>query len=221
MRIDTPSNAPERSHNARLFTGTRRIVMGIAVVAALGAIAFLLWRQVGFHPGPQYGIAVNASKPIDDFQLDSTLGHPVALSDFDDRYTMVYFGYTTCPDICPTTLADMGKAQALLGETARRVQMIFVTVDPERDTVERMRAYLAYFGQDMIGLRGSLAETEAIAGQFGVVYQKQYVSTSATDYLIDHSSVVLVLDPQRRPLVMFPFGVTAEQMASDLRRVIR
>ncbi len=199
----------------------KRFLAVAIAIAVVGTGAFLLWQQFGPRPGPQYGVAINASQPVADFQLDSTLGHPVALSDYDDRYVMLYFGYNTCPDICPTTLADMGKAQALLGNTAGRVQMFFVTVDPERDTVERMRDYLAYFGQNIIGLRGSLAETEAIAGQFGVVYAKQYAPESATDYLIDHSSVVLLLDPQRRPLVMFPFGVTAEQMASDLRAVIR
>ncbi|GIK75160.1 MAG: electron transporter SenC [Chloroflexota bacterium] len=215
------SDKAAQSQYGRQQTSLSRILAVAVVLAVLGIIAFVLWRQFGPRPGPQYGIAVNASRPIDDFTLDSTLGRPVALSEFGERYTMLYFGYTTCPDICPTTLADMGKAQTLLGDAADRVQMLFITVDPERDTPERMRDYLAYFGKNIIGLRGSLEETEAVAGQFGVVYQKQFASTSATDYLIDHSSVVLVLDPQRRPLVMFPFGVTAEQMAHDLSAVIR
>lgn len=199
---------------------SRTLAIALAVVV-LGIGAFVLWQRFGPRPAPQYGVVVNASRPVDDFTLDSTLGRPVALSEFGERYIILYFGYTTCPDICPTTLADMGKTQTLLGDAADRVQMIFITVDPERDTPERMRDYLAYFGKNIVGLRGSLEETEAVAGQFGVIYQKQYASASATDYLIDHSSVVLVLDPQRRPLIMFPFGVTAEQMAHDLRAVIR
>ena len=214
-------NAATQEQQTHKHTRVTRILVAVTAVVVIGIAAVVLWQQFGPRPGPQYGVAVNASQPVADFQLDSTLGHPVALSDFDDRYTLLYFGYTTCPDICPTTLADMGKAQALLGDAAGQVQMFFVTVDPERDTVERMRDYLAYFGQNIVGLRGSLTETETIAGQFGVVYEKQFSTESATDYLIDHSSVVLVLDPQLRPLVMFPFGVTAEQMASDLRAVIR
>jgi protein SCO1/2 len=118
-------------------------------------------------------------------------------------------------------LADLGRAEQLLGDKAERVQMIFVTVDPERDTPQRMRDYLAFFGQNFVGLSGSLEETETIAGQFGVIYEKQIVSQSATDYLIDHSSVVVVLDPERRPLVMFPYGVTAEQIAADIQAVVR
>lgn len=193
------------------------MLIGVMLIAG----GWSLWSWLGPRPAPQYGVPVNASKPIADFRLDSTLGHPVALSDFAGRYLVVYFGYTTCPDICPTTLADLGKAEKLLGKDAQRMQMLFITVDPERDSVERMRDYLAFFGPNFIGLRGSLQETEAIASQFGVVYQKQYHSASATDYLMDHSAAVIVLDPQRRPLVLFPYGVSAEQLAGDLRRVMR
>jgi protein SCO1/2 len=193
----------------------------IVLVIALLIGGWALWNRFGPRPAPQFGVPVNASKAIADFRLDSTLGHPVALSDFADRYLVVYFGYTTCPDVCPTTLADLGKAEKLLGREAQRIQMLFITVDPERDTIERMRDYLAFFGPNFIGLRGSLEETETIASQFGVVYQKQFHSASATDYLMDHSAAVIVLDPQRRPLVLFPYGVSAEQLASDLKRVIR
>ena len=180
----------------------------------------MLWRTIGPR-SPQYGVVVAASTPIEDFQLDSTLGRSVTLSDFAGKYIAIYFGYTTCPDICPTTLADLGKAVKLLGDTAEKVQVLFVTVDPERDTISRLRDYLAYFGPEIVGMRGSLEETERIASQFGVAYEKRYASESATDYLIDHSSAVIVLDPARRPQLMFPFGVTAEQIASDLTTLIR
>jgi len=101
------------------------------------------------------------------------------------------------------------------------MQVFFVTVDPARDTVERMRDYLAFFSPTFVGLSGNIAETERIASQFGVVYEKQQVNNSATDYLMDHTSAVVVLDPERRPLLMFPYGITAEQMAEDLRAVLR
>lgn len=221
MHIDTHSEAPAPVEQVQTQGSTKRILFILAAVVAVMAIAFVLWQRFGPRSGPQYGVIINANKPVEDFRLESTLGHPVALSDFDDRYTVLYFGYTTCPDICPTTLADLGQAEKLLGGAAERVQMIFITVDPERDTPERMRDYLAFFSQNIVGLSGSLEETEAIAGQFGVVYAKQIVSQSATDYLIDHSSVVVVLDPERRPLVMFPFGVTAEQIAADIETVMR
>lgn len=198
----------------------RNAWLAALLVLVVGGAAVLLWRTFGPR-SPQYGVVVAASTPVEDFQLDSTLGRSVALSDFAGQYIVLYFGYTTCPDICPTTLADLGKAVKLLGDSAAKVQVIFVTVDPERDTISRLADYLAYFGPEIIGMRSSPAETERIASQFGVVYEKRYASNSATDYLIDHSSAVIVLDPARRPQLMFPFGVTAEQIASDLTALIR
>lgn len=199
----------------------RRNLILLVVVIVAGAASWGLWQRLGPRPDPQYGVPVNGTAPVADFELDSTLGKPLALSDFADRYIVLYFGYTTCPDICPTTLADLRKAEQLMGAAAERMQVIFVTVDPERDTPERLRDYLAYFSPNFIGMSGSLEETERIASQLGVVYEKRYHSDSATDYLMDHTATVIVLDPQRRPQIIFPYGVTGEQMASDLLAVIR
>lgn len=221
MHIETQSEAPVAAGNAQKQVYTRRTVVIVAVAMLMGVAGWLLWQRFGLRPTPQYGVVVNASAPVADFQLDSTLGKPVALSDFADRYTVLYFGYTTCPDICPTTLADLGNAEQLLGATAERMQVIFVTVDPERDTPQRMQDYLAYFSPNFIGMSGSLEETERIASQLGVVYEKRYNSASATDYLMDHTATVIVLDPQRRPQLIFPYGVTGEQMAGDLQALIR
>lgn len=220
MQVETQTNVPEGvSRSSR--SGWMSILIWVIVVAVIGAAGYFLWQRFGPRPAPQYGIPINGTAPVEDVQLDSTLGKPVSLSDFDGRYPVLYFGYTTCPDICPTTLADLSKAEKLLGDTAGRMQVFFVTVDPERDTVDRMRDYLAFFSPSFIGLNGGAAETERIASQFGVVYEKQYVSNSATDYLMDHTSAVVVLDPERKPLLMFPYGVTAEQIADDLRNVLR
>ena len=220
MHVETQSGASVQVGGAQRRRLLRSVIALLAIVV-IGGAAFLLWQRFGPRPGPRFGVAISATTAADDFQLDSTLGQPVALSDYADRYTVLYFGYTTCPDICPTTLADLGKAEQLLGDAARRMQVLFITVDPERDTPERLRDYLAYFSPNFVGLSGSLAETEAIASEFGVVYEKRYASESATDYLLDHSAAVIVLDPQRRPQIMFPFGVTAEQIASDLQALMR
>jgi protein SCO1/2 len=197
------------------------LILLVVVIAVVGAAGWGLWQRFGPRPGPQYGVPVDGAAPVVDFKLDSTLGKPLALSDFADHYIVLYFGYTTCPDVCPTTLADLGKAEKLMGSAAARMQVIFVTVDPERDTPERMRDYLAYFSPNFIGMSGSPEDTMRIASQLGVVYEKRYHSDSATDYLMDHTATVIVLDPQRRPQVIFPYGVTGEQMASDLLAVIR
>ena len=221
MHVETQSGAPGKRGDSQKRTRVWRSLAGLALIIVVGAAGFLLWQRFGPPPAPQYGVAINASAPVADFQLDSTLGRPIALSDFADRYTVLYFGYTTCPDICPTTLADLGKAEQLLGAAAAQMQVIFVTVDPERDTPQRMHDYLAYFSPNFIGMSGALEETERIASQLGVVYEKRYNSESATDYLMDHTATVIVLDPQRRPQLIFPYGVTGEQMASDLQALMR
>ncbi len=102
------------------------IVVAVILMASIGVAAVLLWQRFGPRPGPQFGIAINGVTATEDFRLDSTLGHPVSLSDYADRYTVLYFGYTTCPDICPTTLADLSKAETLLGDTADRMQTSFL-----------------------------------------------------------------------------------------------
>ena len=218
-RLDNEASQPARSGWRLRWIGA--VLLGAVLLGTVGSASVFVWQRFGPRPTPQYGIAINGTASAEDVRLDSSLGHPISLSDYRDRYVVLYFGYITCPDVCPTTLADLSKAEKLLGTTARRMQVFFVTVDPARDTVERMRDYLAFFSPTFVGLSGNIAETERIASQFGVVYEKQQVNNSATDYLMDHTSAVVVLDPERRPLLMFPYGITAEQMAEDLRAVLR
>ena len=176
------------------------------------------------NPSPQYGIAVNSSggavAPAADFTLDSTLGRPLALSELRGRPVLLYFGYTTCPDICPTTLADLRMARSALGKDGDKVQVLFVSVDPERDTVDRLNTYLGAFDPAFIGLTGPVAEIEKVASRFGVYFQKSTVE-SAAGYLMDHTSAVLLLDADGVLRLMFPYGTTGEQIAADTRPFIR
>ncbi len=168
----------------------------------------------------QYGTLLDAQEPLADFTLDSSLGEPMALSDFRGKYTLLYFGYTNCPDVCPLTLAEMRDALQRLGDKADKVQPLFVTLDPERDTPERMAAYLKYFYPTLVGLAGSLEQIQELATRFGIFFEKR-ASESAGGYFVDHTSVVLVIDPEGRLRGIFPNGVTGEQMASDLQSLIR
>lgn len=173
---------------------------------------------------PQYGIPVNSTggavAPAADFTLDSTLGRPLSLSEFQGQPVLLYFGYTTCPDVCPTTLADLRMAVQALGSDADKVQVLFVSVDPERDTVDRLRTYLGAFDPSLIGLTGPLSEIEATASRFGVFFQKSTVE-SAAGYLVDHTSAVLLIDADGALRLMFPYGTTGEQIAGDTRYYIR
>ena len=195
------------------------VIAGVVFIV-LAALRGLL--QVS--PAPQYGIPVNstgsAAAPAADFTLDSTLGRPVSLSEFQGRPVLLYFGYTTCPDVCPTTLGDLRAAVQALGSDADKVQVLFVSVDPERDTVDRLQTYLGAFDPAFVGLTGPVAEIEKIASRFGVYFQKSSVP-SAAGYLMDHTSAVLLLDAGGALRLMFPYGTTGEQIAADARLFIR
>jgi protein SCO1/2 len=190
-----------------------------------GVLALILLIAAGFRwlrqatAAPQYGIVIDPT-PAADFTLDSSLGRPVTLSEFRGQPVLLYFGYTTCPDVCPTTLADLRIALQELGDDREEVQVLFVSVDPERDTAERLRDYLPYFDPSFIGLTGPLPEIEAIASRFGVFFQKN-TANSAAQYLVDHTSAVLLLDADGALRLMFPYGTTGQQLASDTRLFIR
>lgn len=192
-------------------------------VAGLVLVVFVVLgsRWWTFARAPEYGIAIGAAQPAQDFTLQGSNGRPVTLSEFRGKPVLLYFGYTTCPDVCPTTLADLKKAMQELGSAKDKVQVLFVTVDPERDTAERLATYLQYFDPSFIGLTGSLPDIEAIASRFGVIFKKNTTVTSAADYLVDHTSAVLLLDADGTLRLMFPYGTSGEQLASDTKLFMR
>lgn len=193
-------------------------VLFACVVAGLGIGAYLVWGPRS--TAPEYGVVIDSPTPAENFTLDATTGKPVALADFRGKPVLLYFGYTTCPDVCPTTLADLKAAMKQLGDRQDKVQVLFVTVDPERDTVSRMAAYLKYFDPAFIGLTGPLAQIETIASHFGVIFIKHEAATAA-DYLVDHTSAVLAIDSDGFVRFMFPYGATGEQMATDINKLIQ
>jgi protein SCO1/2 len=198
----------------------RRWPLWIAAALAVLALALLAWRLWGPAGAPRYGIVVDAPEPAADFTLDGSIGRPVSLSEFRGKPLLLYFGYTTCPDVCPTTLADLRNAMRQLGPDQDKVQVLFVSVDPERDTAERLGAYLPFFDPSFIGLTGPVTDIEAIAGRFGVMFRKNEAN-SAADYLVDHTSAVLLLDADGRLRLMFPYGTTGEQIAADTKLFLR
>ena len=199
----------------------RPALLGLAIAAAVllaVLIGLRMWSQA--NPAPRYGIVIDSAIAAADFRLDSSLGRPLALSELRGKPVLLYFGYTTCPDVCPTTLADLRMALQELGDDRDKVQVLFVSVDPERDTAQRLSEYLPYFDPSFIGLTGPIEEIEAVASRFGVFFQKN-TSKSAANYLVDHTSAVLLLDGDGFLRVMFPYGTTGEQLASDTRLFIR
>ena len=127
---------------------------------------------------------------------------------------LVYFGYTFCPDVCPTTLTTVDKALDLLGNKADQVQLVMISVDPERDTSAVLANYLSNFNPSFVGLTGTPDQIASAATPFGVYYQK-HEGSAATGYLVDHTASLLVLDRTGRTRLVIPFETSAEDIAED------
>lgn len=151
-----------------------------------------------------------------DFKLTDHTGATRTLADFKGKAVAVFFGYIHCPDVCPTTLADFAAALKLLGPQASRVQVIFVTLDPQRDTPELLKKFVPVFNPGFLGMYTSEAGLRQVASEYKVVYQKTSVK-SADEYLLDHSAGTYIYDPQGRIRLLMPYGSTPETIAHDLK----
>ncbi len=160
---------------------------------------------------------VKAAPPLD---LTDQFGQPFSLTTAAPNVRLIYFGYTTCPDFCPTTLTDFMTVKDELGEDAERVEFLLVTVDPERDSAARLKEYLAFFDPAFIGLRGDPAQTEATARGYGVFAQKVEQPDSATGYLVDHTSLIYVLDEEGNLRLTFGYGSDPADITADVRHLL-
>jgi len=159
--------------------------------------------------------------PGGDFTLTSVHG-PVSLHDFRGKWVLLYFGYTYCPDICPTNLGNLSVAwRQLPPEQQKQVQILFVSVDPKRDTPERLQQYVDYFGANIIGLTGSKTVIDEITQRYGVVYRMVPVKDSAMGYLVDHSAFTYLIDPQGRLITQLPHGTTPAQFKQVIQQHLK
>ena len=147
-------------------------------------------------------------------------GKPRTLADFRGKVVVLFFGYTHCPDICPTTLADMAAVMKALGPDAARVQVLFVTVDPERDTPEMLAKYVPAFDPAFLGLTGDAAAAQRAAKEFKIFYEKRPGSASGA-YTVDHSGQSYVLDAQGRLRLVVRHDRIAQDLAEDLRALLK
>nr|WP_255440482.1 SCO family protein [Caenimonas sedimenti] len=155
-----------------------------------------------------------------DFNLPDQNGKPRSLKDFAGQVVVVFFGFTQCPDVCPTTLAELAQAKKLLGADGAKVQGIFVTVDPERDTADVLKAYMANFDPGFVALRGTPEQTAAMAKDFKVYYKKVEGKTPGS-YTMDHSAASFVYDPQGRLRLYTRYGSGAQALADDLKLLLK
>jgi protein SCO1/2 len=166
---------------------------------------------------PQYkGIDLTGADYARDFRLTDHNGQPRTLKDFRGKLVVLFFGYTQCPDVCPTTLTELAEAKRLLGPAGDKVQGLLVTVDPERDTPEVLKAYVANFDPTFLALRGTPEQLAETAKEYKVYFKKSEGKTP-TSYTMDHSAASYVYDAQGRLRLYTRYGSGAQSLASDLK----
>ena len=193
----------------------------VAIIALLSLI--LGWVTLFWQPGthqPHSPIPLAGAPTGGDFTLQSASG-PVSLQDFRGKVVLVYFGYTFCPDICPTSLAFASQAlNALNKDELARTQGLFISVDPERDTLEKLKEYGAFFHANILGLTGTPEVIAATAQQYGASYRKQDTG-SAGGYVVDHSSSTYVVDPEGKLVATLQHGTSPAEVVKAIRAAMQ
>jgi protein SCO1 len=189
--------------------------------AAVVAVALLALSAACSPDAPKFKASdVTGASFGRDFALTDANGKARTLADFRGKAVVIFFGYTQCPDVCPTTLAALADAMKQLGPDADRVQVLFVTIDPARDTPALLAQYVPAFDPRFLGLYGNDEATQRVAREFKIIYQKQPGSTPDT-YTMDHSAGSFVFDPQGRLRLYVSHGQGPELFAHDLREILR
>jgi protein SCO1/2 len=155
-----------------------------------------------------------------DFALTDHNGKPRTLADFKGKAVVIFFGYTHCPDVCPTTMAELSAVMQQLGPLADKLQVLFVTIDPERDTQELLSKYVPAFDPRFLGLYGDAAATAAVAREFKIFYGKQ-PGKGEGSYTMDHTAASYVFDPQGRIRLFIRHGQGAEPIVHDLKLLLQ
>jgi protein SCO1/2 len=188
------------------------VLVGISVALALLA-AVLTWRSGG--QGGGFGTDRRAAAPLGGpFTLVDQTGHVRTDRDFRGRWVLVYFGYTSCPDVCPTTLQEIADALHRMGPQAARVVPLFVTLDPERDRPAILAKYVAAFGPEFVGLTGTTAQITSVAHAYRVYYEKRPLPGGG--YSVDHASTIYLMAPDGRFVTLLDGQESAAVMAKDL-----
>lgn len=213
-----------------MVSNKTRIALFVLIVTAMASFGWVAARlyglgsgtpdQVAAGPGMVRAGATFEEAPGGPFALTDHHGTPVTERDYRGKFVLISFGYTFCPDVCPTTLFNVSQVLDLLGEDAGRVQSLFVTIDPERDTAEVLAEYVANFHPGIVGLTGTAAQIRAVAEAYGVRYEKVASLEAGGDYLMNHSAAIDLMGPDGNYLASFPYIAPPEQLASVIRDYI-
>lgn len=189
-------------------------IVAIALLAACGKPADPAAGAASFN-----GVDITGAEYAREFSLADHNGQPRQLSDFKGKVTVVFFGYTQCPDVCPATMAELAAIKKSLGADGERVQGVFVTVDPARDTPEVLKGYMSNFDPSFVALRGTSEETRAVAKEFKVFFAQNPGKTEGS-YTMDHTAGSYVFDPAGRVRLFVRYGGGTEKLAADIRQLL-
>lgn len=196
---------------------TRLMLFAIATVVglALGYLGIQIFPQ----PYTFRGSLIEPLLSATDFTLQAHNGQPFTLSEQHGKVVLLFFGYTSCPDVCPATLAEYRQIASQLGDQADAAIFVMITADPERDTPERLANYVTAFNPDFLGLAGSPEELQAVYDGYGVFVEKEDTDSKA-GYLVSHTARIYVIDQDGNLRLTFPFGMEAEDIGSDIAHLI-
>lgn len=186
------------------------------VICVLGLVGLVAWLGLHTLPPAEKGSADIRAE----FTLETAGGKTVRASDLRGKYLLVYFGFTHCPNVCPTTLLLVSNTLGQLGDRAREIAPIFITVDPERDTPDIAAQYASHFGASMLGLSGTAEQIKLAADHFKVYYSKVEEKDSALGYVVDHSSFLYLMDKNGNYLAHFASDVPEEELKRELLRYV-
>lgn len=190
-----------------------------ALLAALAGAALAL---AACQPHQFTAATLEPAKPLADFELPAADGSTFRLSDHRGELLLVYFGYTFCPDVCPTTMLEARRAVEALGDDAENVRLVMVSVDPDRDTPDRLQEYVTNFHPTFMGARTTdLDALDAVLADFGAYYQIEEAPEGSDNYPVTHTASLFLVDREGRLRALFPYGATGQQIADDLRQLLR
>lgn len=217
---------PTRKQWLTLSDMKNPLIKSLWISAAFAVLAFLL-IGTGFVRdiinGPQKVVTRSSGKALvgGPFTLTDHTGRRVSEKTFLGKYMLVYFGYTYCPDVCPTELQVISAALDQLGDKAKKIQPVFVTVDPERDDVKQMAQYVDHFHPSLIGLTGSAQDIKTVAKSYRVYFARIKNDGSSSEYLMDHSSLIYLMGPKGNYVTHFTYGTAPEKIAAKLAEIMQ
>lgn len=214
-RDDLPESKPMRQSLSRLRT-VRCILWGVVFLAGVGLGGYELWHRI--RPDPKPTAQDMASSIVANFTLSTHTGETVSDATYRGRWLLVFFGFTHCPDVCPTGLATIAQVMDELGPEGEAVQPLFISIDPERDTPETMAEFVSAFHPRIVGLTGATEAIAAAAKNFRVYYARVDDASSPNGYTMEHTASVYLINPEGRFVNPYSYITASQNIADDLRR---